>query len=75
MHGNLLKYSEAARFLGLTQGTLQTKVWNGTGPKPTYVGSRSVRFRMADLEEWLDQCQREHKRNRGTSDTGAGRRG
>jgi len=53
---HLLKYAEAARFLGFTKGTLQTITWRGTGPKPTYVGSRGVRFRMSDLEQWLDEC-------------------
>ena len=58
----LLKYAEAARFLGFTKGTLQTITWRGTGPKPAYVGSRGVRFRMSDLEAWVKKCTENHNR-------------
>ena len=51
----LLDTSEAATFLGLARTTLEH--WRGLrkGPPFIRVGPRAVRYRRADLEEWLNE--------------------
>lgn len=44
---------EAAGILGLKVATLQKWRWEGTGPKFLKVG-RLVRYRLSDLNEFLD---------------------
>jgi predicted DNA-binding transcriptional regulator AlpA len=55
---------DAARRLGIEESTLANWRWNGRGPRYVRVGRR-VRYRLADLAEWLDQQTR-----RSTSDAG-----
>lgn len=50
----LLTRAEAAEFLGVTVGTLA--VWHSTGRYkiPVVKVGRSCRYRLADLEAWID---------------------
>ena len=48
----LLDNEAAARFLGVSETTLPRWRWAGTGPAYLKVG-RSIRYRRADLEQWL----------------------
>jgi predicted DNA-binding transcriptional regulator AlpA len=50
----LVKEREAANFLGYTVRALQNWRVRGGGPKFVKVSSRSVRYRMSDLSEWVD---------------------
>ena len=46
---SLLKPSEAAAFLGVHENTLRSWRAAGTGPRYTRIGSRVIRYRVADL--------------------------
>lgn len=48
----LLTRREAAEHLGFAPQTLARYAWLGKGPAVVKVG-RSVRYRLADLEEWV----------------------
>jgi len=50
----LLTYDEAAKLLGMTTQALRDWVYKGKGPKLVRLG-RSVRFRPAELEEWVEK--------------------
>jgi predicted DNA-binding transcriptional regulator AlpA len=49
---SLLKPSEAAAFLRLSQRTLERLRLSGGGPRYCKL-KRSVRYRLSDLEAWL----------------------
>jgi len=58
--GELLTSSEAARFLGISVGTLA--VWRSTGRynlRFVKIGSR-VRYRIADIEKFIQERTRSH---------------
>lgn len=70
MEQELLTTAEAARYLGMSKAFLERDRWAGARIPFIRVGSRSVRYRRADLEAYLDM-----QRRRSTSDDGvAGRR-
>ena len=48
---------EAASRLGLEPGTLANWRWSGRGPRFVKLGGR-VRYRLADLAEYLDRMTR-----------------
>jgi predicted DNA-binding transcriptional regulator AlpA len=52
----LLTESQAARLLGISVRTLQA--WRvrggGSGPRYVRISSRCVRYRVPDLEEWIE---------------------
>ena len=48
-----LRTSEAARFLSLSERTLEKHRCYGTGPRYSKIGGRVV-YRLADLESWVD---------------------
>ena len=50
---------QAATFLNLSPNTLSRWRWSGDGPRYVKLG-RAVRYRVADLEAWLDDCLRQH---------------
>ena len=50
----LLTRAEAAEFLGVTAGTLAVWLCEGRYSLPVVRVGRSVRYRLADLEAWLD---------------------
>jgi excisionase family DNA binding protein len=54
----LLNYQEAARFLGISQGTLENWVSTGLYGVPHIKLGRLIRFRPASLSRWLEL--REH---------------
>lgn len=49
----ILNTVEAASYLGLAQGTLEHFRVRGDGPKFMKFG-RSVRYRQADLDDWME---------------------
>lgn len=56
---NFLNTPQTAAFLGLKPGTLE--VWRVQGKGPAFVKfGRAVRYRIADLERWIDQQARQH---------------
>jgi excisionase family DNA binding protein len=50
----LASTKEVAAYLGVPVGTLHNWRYQGTGPRAAKVG-RSLRYRWADVEAWLDQ--------------------
>lgn len=48
-----LSPSEAAEYLGLKMKTLETHRRNKTGPMFFRAGSRAVRYKPEDLDDWL----------------------
>jgi prophage regulatory protein len=55
---SILRPSEVCRLLGVSRGTLHNKVHAGDFPKPIQLGERSVGWRRADVETWLEQRPR-----------------
>ena len=47
----LLKPAEAARFLGLAEGTVRNKA--SAGELPTVKLGTALRFRLSELEAWI----------------------
>lgn len=49
-----LRTPEAAAYLNVQPATLEQWRWNGRGPRFAKIG-RSVRYRLADLEAFLEE--------------------
>lgn len=54
---DLVRYQRAAARLGTTPGTLRAMVSRGTVPH-IRIGKRMVRFRLADLDAWIESNRR-----------------
>lgn len=50
----LVNEKEAAQFLGYTVRALQNWRLRGGGPSFVKVSSRSIRYRLSDLGEWVE---------------------
>ena len=55
MSQNLLTTSEAAEFLGVSKAFLERDRWAGARVQFIKIGSRAVRYRLSDLEEYIEQ--------------------
>ena len=53
----LLKEGETASYLRLSEGKLRYNRVHGTGPEYLKIG-RSVRYRLSDIDRWLEQQRR-----------------
>jgi hypothetical protein len=62
-----LTQAQAAEFLGVRPSCLEAWRVKGSGPPFLKLGSKLVRYRLADLERWLDKQVR-----MSTSDKGNG---
>lgn len=72
----LLNQQQAARFLGLSPRTLEAWRLSGKPPRFLKLGA-AVRYRMEDLEKWLDERCRKSTSDDGshhTSERQGGRR-
>ena len=49
----LLSRFEVEELSGLSCSTLYRLMWSGLFPEPIKVGPRAVRWRQADLDDWL----------------------
>jgi predicted DNA-binding transcriptional regulator AlpA len=49
---------QAAEFLGLKPRTLEVWRMRGEGPPHIRLGSRTIRYLEADLQEWLESKRR-----------------
>ena len=49
-----LTTQQAANFLSLKPTTLHQCRWSGRGPKFIRLGTRSIRYRLEDLLNWID---------------------
>ncbi len=61
----LLNTQQAATILGVSKAFLERDRWAGAKIPFIKVGSRAVRYRVSDLDNYIDSKQR-----RSTSDTG-----
>lgn len=61
----LLNTIEAARYLGLSKAFLERDRWAGARVPFIKIGARAVRYRLQDLEKYIESCMR-----KSTSDTG-----
>lgn len=51
----LLKVSELAKFLGVAPSTIYRWLESGKLPQPYALGESAVRWRMREIEEWLEE--------------------
>lgn len=65
MSSNLLNTQEAAQYLGVSKAFLERDRWAGARIPFIKVGSRAVRYRMSDLNDFLNRQVRQS-----TSDPG-----
>lgn len=65
MYGKLLTTPQAANVLGVSIAFLERDRWAGARVPFIKIGSRAVRYRLQDLEHYIESCIR-----KSTSDTG-----
>ena len=65
MLDHLLNTQEAATILGVSKAFLERDRWAGARIPFIRVGSRAVRYRLSDIDAYIESNQR-----RSTSDTG-----
>lgn len=65
MYGNLLTTPQAANVLGVSIAFLERDRWAGARVPFIKIGARAVRYRLQDLEHYIESCIR-----KSTSDTG-----
>lgn len=65
MNQSLLTTPQAAQYIGMSKAFLERDRWAGATVPFIKVGSRAVRYRLADLDAFLDSRLR-----RSTSDPG-----
>lgn len=59
MHSNkLISTTEAAKFLGVSKAFLERDRWAGARIPFIRVGARAVRYRLTDLETYINRQQR-----------------
>tara|TARA_Y100000114_G_scaffold155082_1_gene178456 strand:+ start:1315 stop:1503 length:189 start_codon:yes stop_codon:yes gene_type:complete len=54
----MLKVSELAEFLGVAPSTIYRWVDAGKLPRPYDIGDAAVRWRMSEVEAWLEETRR-----------------
>lgn len=59
-HEPLVGAPEVAQYLGVPVATLANWRHRNAGP-PNYRVGRHVRYRMSDVEQWLEQQQRDRE--------------
>lgn len=58
MQANLLNTQQAAEILGVSKAFLERDRWAGARVPFIKVGSRAVRYRLADLESYIQSCMK-----------------
>jgi prophage regulatory protein len=54
----LLKVSELAKFLGVAPSTIYRWLECGKLPRPFELGEAAVRWRLSEIEQWLEENRR-----------------
>jgi prophage regulatory protein len=57
----LLKRPEVSRRTGLSRSTLYVWMARGAFPKPIKLGIRSIAWRESDIEDWINERERESR--------------
>lgn len=52
----VLKHSEVAKLLSVSESTLFRMRKESSFPKPKQIHKRSVGWLVRDIEEWLEEC-------------------
>ena len=52
--GQLLAIDQVAEFLGVCRRTIYRELARGKFPKPVRIGQRSVRWKVADIEAYVN---------------------
>ena len=55
----ILRLKEVCHYTGLGRSTVYAKISTGGFPAPLRLGARSVGWRLADLDAWLQAPERE----------------
>ncbi len=62
MQTQLLNTHQAAEFLGVSVAFLERDRWAGARVPYIKVGSRAVRYRQIDLEQYIESCRKGARR-------------
>jgi predicted DNA-binding transcriptional regulator AlpA len=62
MQTQLLNTHQAAEFLGVSVAFLERDRWAGARVPYIKVGSRAVRYRQTDLEQYIESCRKGARR-------------
>jgi len=54
MDAKYMTRSEAARYIGVSEQALEQMATRGTGPKFAKLSTRTVRYRVCDVDEWIE---------------------
>ena len=54
----VLRLEEVCQMVGLARSTIYARVSAGGFPHPIRLGSRSVGWRLTDIDEWLEAPER-----------------
>ena len=57
----LLRRPEVTRRTGLSRSTLYVWMARGAFPKPIKLGTRSIAWRESDIEDWINERERESR--------------
>jgi predicted DNA-binding transcriptional regulator AlpA len=53
-YSDVLSQAQASRYLGVNEGTLRGWRREGFGPKYYRAGTKLVRYRRVDLDQWIN---------------------
>lgn len=56
----LLSRDEVAETYGISKRFLETSAMRGEGPPMVRLGHRTVRYRVFDIETWIEACAKMH---------------
>ena len=54
----LIGRQEVEQMVGLSRSTIYDKMRAGTFPLPLKIGAKAVRWRMSEIEEWVNSHER-----------------
>ena len=60
LDGRLFRPRLAAEYLGLSEKFLRTRRHTGDGPRYVRIAPNCVRYRVADLDRWIDERVASH---------------
>ena len=58
MSNRVIRRPEVQTLTGIPRSTLYAKIATGDFPAPIKIGQRAVGWREAEVNEWLNNCQR-----------------
>lgn len=58
MSNRIIRRPEVETLTGIPRSTLYAKIADGDFPAPVKIGRRAVGWREAEVNEWLNNCQR-----------------